>query len=179
MINCKVLRLLEQRERIGHELHTSAIHRMMAVTLNLEATRRRSHDDVVTRRIRQAVKDLDETFGAIRATVFEEEPFGKPKADTITAKRFLWSLEDVLAGGEGSDSGITRRRESPSSEFSSPRSGINAEIPDRPVTVTELRSSLDDLGDRASPLGCRSERGSMIPRGSQNLSLAVSDRIPG
>jgi signal transduction histidine kinase len=64
------LALLEDRDRIGRELHDVVIQRLFAVGLSLQgASRTRDHETLVGR-IEQAVDDLDATIKDIRRSIF-------------------------------------------------------------------------------------------------------------
>jgi signal transduction histidine kinase len=63
--------LVEDRERIGRDLHDTVIQRLFATGLSLQALSRRVEDrpDVVER-LERAVDDVDETVKQIRTTIF-------------------------------------------------------------------------------------------------------------
>ncbi|MCA1782197.1 MAG: histidine kinase, partial [Intrasporangiaceae bacterium] len=65
------LSLVEDRERIGRDLHDTVIQRLFATGLTLQATIRRAEEqpDVVAR-LEQAVDDIDVTVKEIRSTIF-------------------------------------------------------------------------------------------------------------
>lgn len=63
--------LLEDRERIGRDLHDTVIQRLFATGLSLQATIRRCDGlPDVAARLEQAVDDIDETVREIRTTIF-------------------------------------------------------------------------------------------------------------
>jgi len=64
------LSLLEDRERIGHDLHDLVIQRLFAVGLSLQGAARRTTDPDLADRLEQAVDDLDGTIKDIRRTIF-------------------------------------------------------------------------------------------------------------
>jgi two-component system, NarL family, sensor histidine kinase DevS len=65
------LSLIEDRERIGRDLHDTVIQRLFATGLSLQATVRRCDDrPEVVERIERAVDDIDETVKEIRSTIF-------------------------------------------------------------------------------------------------------------
>jgi signal transduction histidine kinase len=65
------LSLLEDRERIGRDLHDTVIQRLFATGLSLQAVVRRCDDQPeVAKRIEQAVDDIDGTVKEIRSTIF-------------------------------------------------------------------------------------------------------------
>lgn len=65
------LSLVEDRERIGRDLHDTVIQRLFATGLSLQATIRRAegHPDLVAR-LEQAVDDIDTTVKEVRSTIF-------------------------------------------------------------------------------------------------------------
>jgi two-component system, NarL family, sensor histidine kinase DevS len=65
------LHLIEDRERIGRDLHDTVIQRLFATGLSLQGTQRRVEDrpDIVER-LEQAVDDIDVTVKEIRSTIF-------------------------------------------------------------------------------------------------------------
>ncbi len=64
------LALLEDRERIAMDLHDTVIQQLFATGMSLQATARISGDADVSRRIQQAVDDLDVTIRQIRSSIF-------------------------------------------------------------------------------------------------------------
>ncbi|CAN5121334.1 two-component system sensor histidine kinase [soil metagenome] len=64
------LAVLEDRDRIGRDLHDLVIQRLFAVCLGLEGTSRRTSDGDAAQRMSAAVDDLDATIKDIRRTIF-------------------------------------------------------------------------------------------------------------
>jgi signal transduction histidine kinase len=64
------LAVLEDRDRIGRELHDVVIQRLFAVGLGLQSTSRVSDRPEVADRLEQAVDDLDATIRDIRRSIF-------------------------------------------------------------------------------------------------------------
>jgi len=65
------LSLVEERERIGRDLHDTVIQRLFATGLSLQATIRRADGQPeVAARLEQAVDDVDHTVKEIRSTIF-------------------------------------------------------------------------------------------------------------
>jgi signal transduction histidine kinase len=64
------LAVLEDRDRIGRELHDVVIQRLFAVGLGLQSTSRLSDRPEVADRLDQAVDDLDATIKDIRRSIF-------------------------------------------------------------------------------------------------------------
>ncbi len=65
------LAVFEDRDRIGRDLHDLVIQRLFAVGLSLQGAERLTAVPEVSRRIVQAVDDLDATIRDIRMTIFE------------------------------------------------------------------------------------------------------------
>jgi signal transduction histidine kinase len=64
------LSLFEDRDRIARDLHDLVIQRLFAVGLGLQRTARTTSEADVTRRLEQAVDDIDDTIKDIRRTIF-------------------------------------------------------------------------------------------------------------
>jgi signal transduction histidine kinase len=65
------LSLIEDRERIGRDLHDTVIQRLFATGLSLQATvRRADNDPELAARLNRAVDDIDATVREIRSTIF-------------------------------------------------------------------------------------------------------------
>lgn len=64
------LAVLEDRDRIGRELHDVVIQRLFAVGLGLQGTARRTGSGDVSERLERAVDDLDTTIKDIRRAIF-------------------------------------------------------------------------------------------------------------
>jgi signal transduction histidine kinase len=65
------LAVLEDRDRIGRDLHDLVIQRLFAIGLTLENVARLSARPEVTARVTSAVDDIDATIKDIRRTIFE------------------------------------------------------------------------------------------------------------
>jgi signal transduction histidine kinase len=73
------LQLVEDRERIGRDLHDTVIQRLFATGLSLQASVRRCDDrPEVVERLERAVDDIDETIKEIRSTIFALQVGGDP-----------------------------------------------------------------------------------------------------
>ena len=64
------LTLLEERDRIGRDLHDLVIQRLFATGMVLQGAQRLSSDGEVSDRIARAVDDLDQTIREVRSTIF-------------------------------------------------------------------------------------------------------------
>lgn len=93
----QALQVLEDRERIGRDLHDTVIQRLFATGLSLQATIRRC-DAIpdVAERLDRAVDDIDETVKEIRSTIFALQT---PQAgDRGLRSRLLEVVEEVGHG---------------------------------------------------------------------------------
>ena len=79
--------MLEDRERIAHDLHDTVIQRLFATGLLLQGASRLADRPEVVERIDRAVDDLDETVRHIRSVIFELQPL--PAADRSTRRELL------------------------------------------------------------------------------------------
>ena len=66
-----LLAVLEDRERIARDLHDLVIQRLFATGLFLQSTLRLAIRPEVTRRLKQAIDDVDATIREIRTSIFE------------------------------------------------------------------------------------------------------------
>jgi len=64
------LTLFEDRDRIGRDLHDLVIQRLFAVGIGLQSAANLTPDAELTRRLEQAIDDLDGTIKDIRRTIF-------------------------------------------------------------------------------------------------------------
>ena len=64
------LALLEDRDRIGRDLHDLVIQRLFAVGLSIQSAARHPDRDEVAERLDRAVSDIDATIKDIRRTIF-------------------------------------------------------------------------------------------------------------
>lgn len=62
--------LLEERDRIGRDLHDLVIQRLFAVGLGLQSTVKLAPDGEVTERLQRGIDDIDDTIKDIRRTIF-------------------------------------------------------------------------------------------------------------
>ena len=65
-----LLAVLEDRDRIGRDLHDLVIQRLFALGLGLQATARAAGEPDIAQRLETAVDDLDATINDIRRTIF-------------------------------------------------------------------------------------------------------------
>jgi signal transduction histidine kinase len=64
------LTLLEERDRIGRDLHDLVIQRLFAVGLGLQSTLKLTPDGEVVERLQRGIDDIDDTIKDIRRTIF-------------------------------------------------------------------------------------------------------------
>lgn len=93
------LTLLNDRERIAHDLHDHVIQRLFAAGLDLQGTIARSRAPEVNERLARTLDDLQSTIETIRTTIFELQSQTAP-ADLRVRLRSL--LSDLVG-----DSGIS------------------------------------------------------------------------
>ena len=115
----KRMSLLEDRDRIGRDLHDLAIQRLFAVGMGLESTVRMVPDGASARRLRQAIVEIDDTIKDIRRAIFslgtlegstdlqtEVENLVERAAATMKLRpklRFEGPIRTTVPGAVGSD----------------------------------------------------------------------------
>jgi signal transduction histidine kinase len=67
----RMLSVLDDRERIGRDLHDRVVQRLFALGMGLQAAKRLPELDLVRERIDKAIDDVDATIEEIRTTIFE------------------------------------------------------------------------------------------------------------
>ena len=67
----RMLSVLDDRERIGRDLHDRVVQRLFALGMGLQATKRLPDLDLVRDRVDRAIDDVDSTINEIRTTIFE------------------------------------------------------------------------------------------------------------
>jgi signal transduction histidine kinase len=90
------LAVLEDRDRIGRDLHDFVIQRLYGTALGLEVLSRSLEPGPVADQVAQAVDQLDETIHDIRRTIFELST-----AEDDGVRTELLRLSDVVARGVG------------------------------------------------------------------------------
>jgi signal transduction histidine kinase len=68
------LQVMEERERIGKELHDGVIQSLFAVGMNLQAMATASADEDIVRRLEAAVDDVDHAIRDLRNYIFGLRP---------------------------------------------------------------------------------------------------------
>ena len=94
------LALVEDRERIGRELHDGAVQALFAVGMSLQAAEMLTQDVDLQRRLEEAVKQLDQVIRDLRNYIFGLRP-------GILADRQLEQALRGLAADFESQSGVT------------------------------------------------------------------------
>ncbi|HJQ47443.1 MAG TPA: PAS domain-containing protein [Amycolatopsis sp.] len=104
------LLVLEDRERIGKDLHESVVSRLFRLSMDLTATIKIAQREVVARRGRQIVTELDEVARQLQTTVFgiQAPPHDQPSLrerieDLITTAAESMSLATVSRVPPGLD----------------------------------------------------------------------------
>ncbi|MGH3638939.1 MAG: GAF domain-containing sensor histidine kinase, partial [Mycobacterium sp.] len=64
------LSLINERERIAHDLHDRVIQRLFAAGMDLQGTISRSRSPEITKRLHRTIDDLQDTIDEIRTTIF-------------------------------------------------------------------------------------------------------------
>lgn len=87
------LQLLEERERIGRDLHDLVIQKLFAAGMALQATATRSDDPDLVERLERVVDDLDDTIRTVRSVIFglHAEPVGS----TSTSQQIQAVVDDA------------------------------------------------------------------------------------
>ncbi|WP_328615252.1 GAF domain-containing protein [Amycolatopsis sp. NBC_00355] len=122
--------LYDERDRIAAELHSQVVQRLYAIGLSLQTTAGAARSEVVSRRVRTAIADLDTVIAQIRETVFQLDDV-LPRSAAAVHDRVLEVLSEV-----GAELGLTA-----STEFSGKLDAIEPEeLADE--LVTALREGL-------------------------------------
>ncbi|GAB3135537.1 hypothetical protein GCM10027289_29380 [Tsukamurella serpentis] len=89
------LQVIEERERIGRDLHDHVIQRIFAVGLGLQVARSNAGDEPIRERLDAVIGELDRTIADIRSTIFELST-GQSGLRT----RLVRAVRSVAHGGE-------------------------------------------------------------------------------
>ena len=91
------LSLIEERERIGRDLHDTVVQRLFATGLSLQATIRRCEDrPELAERLEQAVDEIDRTVKEIRATIFALQSVEEGSGARARVLRVAEELTSIL-----------------------------------------------------------------------------------
>jgi signal transduction histidine kinase len=93
----RVLSVLDDRDRIGRDLHDRVIQRIFAVGLSLQGATRLEEKSLIVDRVNKAVDDLDSTITEIRTAIFELGDGAGPRG----LRRGVLDLAEELAPSLG------------------------------------------------------------------------------
>ena len=135
------LSVLDERERIGRELHDGVIQSLFSVGMGLQATANRSRDPEVESRVEAAVGEIDRAIRDLRNYIFGLRP-------GILADRQLEQALDDLAREFEERSGVTTVTDIDGT--------IAAELAPRAADLVQLtREALSNVGKHAEATTCR------------------------
>ena len=135
------LQVLEERERIGRELHDGVIQSLFAVGMNLQGIAGALEDQEVARRLETAVEDVDHAIRDLRNYIFGLRP-------GILADRQLDQAIKELANDFGTRSSVITVVEVDGEAAS----GLASLAPD---VIQLIRESLSNVGRHATAATCR------------------------
>jgi signal transduction histidine kinase len=151
------LQVVEERERIGKELHDGVIQSLFAVGMSLQGLAAASGDDDMARRLEAAVEDVDHAIRDLRNYIFGLRP-------GILADRQLDQALKEMAGEFEARSGVVTVVEVDGEAAS--------ELASRAADVVQLvRESLSNVGRHGDATTCRVS----LRRGDAGLILEVDD----
>ena len=135
------LSVLDERERIGRELHDGVIQSLFSVGMGLQATANRSRDPEVESRVEAAVTEIDRAIRDLRNYIFGLRP-------GILADRQLEQALKDLAREFEEKSGVTTVTEIDGT--------VAAELAPRAADLVQLtREALSNVGKHAEATTCR------------------------
>jgi signal transduction histidine kinase len=135
------LSVLDERERIGRELHDGVIQSLFSVGMGLQATASRSRDPEVESRVEAAVAEIDRAIRDLRNYIFGLRP-------GILADRQLEQALEDLARDFEEKSGVTTVTEIDGT--------LAAELAPRATDLVQLtREALSNVGKHAQATTCR------------------------
>ena len=135
------LSVLDERERIGRELHDGVIQSLFSVGMGLQATAVRSRDPEVESRVEAAVAEIDRAIRDLRNYIFGLRP-------GILADRQLEQALDDLAHEFEEKSGVTTVTDIDGT--------LAAELAPRAADLVQLtREALSNVGKHAQATTCR------------------------
>jgi len=135
------LSVLDERERIGRELHDGVIQSLFSVGMGLQATASRSRDPEVESRVEAAVGEIDRAIRDLRNYIFGLRP-------GILADRQLEQALEDLAREFEDKSGVTTVTDIDGT--------VAAELAPRAADLVQLtREALSNVGKHAQATTCR------------------------
>jgi signal transduction histidine kinase len=137
----KRLAVLDERERIGRELHDGVIQSLFSVGMGLQATATRSGDPQVESRVESAVAEIDRAIRDLRNYIFGLRP-------GLLADRQLEQAVEDLVKDFAEKSGVTTVADVDGT--------VAAELAPRAADLVQLtREALSNVGRHAHALTCR------------------------
>jgi signal transduction histidine kinase len=135
------LSVLDERERIGRELHDGVIQSLFSVGMGLQATANRSRDPEVESRVEAAVGEIDRAIRDLRNYIFGLRP-------GILADRQLEQALEDLAHEFEEKSGVTTVTDIDGT--------VAAELAPRAADLVQItREALSNVGKHAQATTCR------------------------
>ncbi|MEU5266721.1 GAF domain-containing protein [Amycolatopsis sp. NPDC021455] len=145
--------LYDERDRIAAELHSQVVQKLYGIGLSLQTTAGAARSEVVARRVREAITDIDAVITQVRETVFQLDDVLPRRAASVHDR-----VLEVLA-----DLGLTT-----STEFSGKLDGLSPELADE--LLAALRAGLTLI---ARHTGAGSVRVS-VRSGTERLTLSLT-----
>ncbi|MGW5740477.1 GAF domain-containing protein [Amycolatopsis sp. NPDC003861] len=145
--------LYDERDRIAAELHSDVVQRLYGIGLSLQTTAGAARSEVVARRVRTAITDIDAVITQVRETVFQLDDV-LPRRAASVHDRVLEALADIEL--------------TTSTEFSGKLDGLSSELADELLTV--VRAGLALI---ARHTGAGSVRVS-VHSGAERLTLTLA-----
>jgi signal transduction histidine kinase len=151
------LQVLEERERIGKELHDGVIQSLFAVGMNLQAMATASGNDALAHRLEAAVEDVDHAIRDLRNYIFGLRP-------GILADRQLDQAIKEMATEFAARSGVVTVVEVDADAAAS--------LTSRATDLVQLvREALSNVGRHGAAATCRVS----LRRGDHGFVLEVDD----
>jgi two-component system, NarL family, sensor histidine kinase DevS len=151
------LQVLEERERIGKELHDGVIQSLFAVGMHLQGLATAADDDHISRNLESAVEDIDQAIRDLRNYIFGLRP-------GILADRQLDQALKEMATDFAARSGIVTVVEVDADAAS--------RLTSRAADVVQIvREALSNVGRHGSATTCRVS----VERDSAGLVIEVDD----
>jgi signal transduction histidine kinase len=151
------LQVLEERERIGKELHDGVIQSLFAVGMHLQGLATAADDDTISRNLESAVEDIDHAIRDLRNYIFGLRP-------GILADRQLDQAIKEMATDFAARSGVVTAVEVDADAAS--------RLTSRAADVVQIvREALSNVGRHGGATTCRVS----VERNSAGLVIEVDD----
>ncbi len=151
------LNVLDERERIGRELHDGVIQSLFSVGMGLQATAARSGDPEVESRLESAIAEIDRAIRDLRNYIFGLRP-------GILVDRHLEQALQDLAHEFEARSGVTTVTQIDGT--------VAAELASRAADIVQLtREALSNVGRHAEAATCRVS----LRRDGESAVLEIDD----